>query len=352
MAEAHKIEYDLMSEFRVLYVEDDESLRENTVEFLRHYFGHVEVARDGAEGLELYDKESYDLVISDIKMPKCDGLEMVQAIKAKSPQQSIVITSAYGDEEKLVKMIELGVTRFVSKPIVQKTFLKTLLDVCAEIDVKHVREMYVAKLVQTNNELQQKTEALEKKNAEYVRSLRILETKIQQLNVATKEKTETAPQGQEASKTAEKKPTESYFKHIAHDDADELRELEGDIDYTISTAFIRKTITHDDLEKLADRFDKYGRIINQYFVFNELSQGILDLVGTIQGKKNEAEEKFESIVTYLESLIFVLMRWRMEVIDKEAKDPNFFDASILNDIQMVIDFLEEREGRSGGIEFF
>ena len=85
------------SDFRdiaILYVEDDEFLRENVMEFLKMRFSRVFSAGDGEEGLDVFRMKSPDLVITDIKMPVMDGLEMTEWIKSISPGTPVIVTTA------------------------------------------------------------------------------------------------------------------------------------------------------------------------------------------------------------------------------------------------------------------
>lgn len=101
---------------KILYVEDDFNIRDNTLEILRRRIEEVITATNGLEGLELYKAEGADVVITDIKMPRMDGLTMSEHIRELNPAQHIIIISAYNETEYLSKAIELGVDGFVLKP--------------------------------------------------------------------------------------------------------------------------------------------------------------------------------------------------------------------------------------------
>lgn len=123
----------------VLYVEDDELIREQTKSFLLRFFTSIDTAEDGAQGLERYKKKDYDLVITDINMPNMNGIEMIQEIKAIYEDQDIIVTSAYNDSENLMKLINLNVTRFVLKPFNNKQFLTTVYHVIKHLNL--IRDM-------------------------------------------------------------------------------------------------------------------------------------------------------------------------------------------------------------------
>ncbi len=114
----------------VLYVEDEEKLRDSVASYLRRFFLNVEVAIDGLDGLDKYKHNSYDLVITDIKMPNLDGLAMAYKIKEKNQNQNILIVSAYSDIDNFTTSIKLGVDGYILKPIdfeqLNSTLYKTL----------------------------------------------------------------------------------------------------------------------------------------------------------------------------------------------------------------------------------
>lgn len=118
MTNANPIQ-DLYKEGRLLnllYVEDDKTLSAAMLKTLEEFFNSVSVAYDGEEGLELYKKENFDIVLTDIMMPKMDGREMSRSIREVNPNQSIVVLSANEESTHLMELIEIGVHKFVQKP--------------------------------------------------------------------------------------------------------------------------------------------------------------------------------------------------------------------------------------------
>ena len=127
----------------VLYVEDDEILRESTYTMLLNFFKAIEYAVDGVEGLSKYKESSYDLVISDINMPNMNGIEMSKNIKDINPEQAIVFITAFNEIEYLKASIELGINGFLAKPIEIKNLKQVLYTVTQIItDRKLVQSHY------------------------------------------------------------------------------------------------------------------------------------------------------------------------------------------------------------------
>lgn len=103
--------------FSILYVEDEMNLREKALTFFRKIFDHVDTAADGAEALDMYRSRHYDIVLTDIIMPKMDGLELVEHIRSYNEKQEIIILSADTSSRIMSQCIQLGVTGYLIKPI-------------------------------------------------------------------------------------------------------------------------------------------------------------------------------------------------------------------------------------------
>ncbi len=100
----------------VLFVEDEESLLQLLVSALGKKFRKFEIAKDGLEGLQKAEEMKPDIIISDITMPRMDGLSMAEKIHVQMPHLPIVILSAYSDRDKLLHAIDAGITKYFIKP--------------------------------------------------------------------------------------------------------------------------------------------------------------------------------------------------------------------------------------------
>jgi len=109
-----------------LYVEDDDFIRESFVLMIKRYFKEVFVAENGKIGLELYQKHNPDIIISDIRMPVMDGIEMAKKIKEINPNAYVIFVTAFSDSEYLKAAIELGVEGYLNKPIDRNLLIKKL----------------------------------------------------------------------------------------------------------------------------------------------------------------------------------------------------------------------------------
>ncbi|MEN8146653.1 MAG: diguanylate cyclase [Campylobacterota bacterium] len=130
-----KTVYNYSKDLNVLYVEDNAEVRESTSEMLEVYFSSLDIAEDGLDGVEKYkayfadNANYYDLVISDIEMPRLNGIELSDAILEMNQDQMILIFSAYSEPEYLFELINLGVSSFLNKPIKVNQLNRSLLRV-------------------------------------------------------------------------------------------------------------------------------------------------------------------------------------------------------------------------------
>jgi len=144
-------------ELKVLYVEDDPSLREEVSLFLSDIFSGVDLASNGKEGLLKLAENHYHLVITDIRMPEMDGIEMIENIKKLYPQQPILVTSAHNESEYLVKIINLGVNYFITKPIQSDQILSVLYTIVEHIYNEKAMNQYKHDLEIANEKLKKFT---------------------------------------------------------------------------------------------------------------------------------------------------------------------------------------------------
>ena len=132
----------LAKNISILYVEDDDALRENMAKYLNKFFLSVDTAKDGKEGLEFYKKNTYDLVMTDIKMPKLNGLDMAIQIKNINQNQNILIVSAYAETSHFTNSIKIGVDGYILKPIDYEQLNSTLYKISYKIQQFKENEKY------------------------------------------------------------------------------------------------------------------------------------------------------------------------------------------------------------------
>jgi len=116
------------SELNVLVVEDDQVLRASFQQLLSYLFAEVDAAVDGQDALDQLAEKNYDIVLTDLRMPRMSGFQLLQEIRQQSPQQPIVVISAHEDE---VLRRELAVYKvhYLSKPVILEELLKVVIPI-------------------------------------------------------------------------------------------------------------------------------------------------------------------------------------------------------------------------------
>jgi YesN/AraC family two-component response regulator len=112
----------------LLYVEDEAETRELIVEALEAYFPEVQLqtASNGAEGLRIFQESRPQLVLTDIRMPVMDGIQMAAEIKALDPLVDVIALTAYNDSSFLSTAADIGFSDYVLKPVDYELLFATL----------------------------------------------------------------------------------------------------------------------------------------------------------------------------------------------------------------------------------
>lgn len=126
----------LLKELKVLFVEDEVNISKLLKDAISDYFFSFTVANNGEEGLEKFKKLNPDIVITDIMMPKLDGLEMTKRIKDIYEDTPIIVLSAFSDKEKLLKAIDIGITKYFIKPFDPEEVLEYMTHLAKKLN-KH-----------------------------------------------------------------------------------------------------------------------------------------------------------------------------------------------------------------------
>jgi len=122
-----------MFNIKLLIVEDDIVIRSIYQRVLQKTISTIILAENGEEGYELFRKEKPDLILSDIKMPVMNGLDMINKIRKESKTVRILIMSAYGESRYFINAIESGVKGFLTKPIKNDHLEKIIADQASDI---------------------------------------------------------------------------------------------------------------------------------------------------------------------------------------------------------------------------
>jgi len=110
-----------LAPIKVLYVEDEQDLREQTLIFLKKIFMHVDSETNGKDGLASFKKKDYDIVITDLKMPKMNGHEMIKRIQELDNRCTIIIMTASDGNTDATQTIS-----YLHKPVIFTEFIDIL----------------------------------------------------------------------------------------------------------------------------------------------------------------------------------------------------------------------------------
>ena len=105
----------LLNNFSVLYVEDVEMVRKGAVEYLSRVCKEVFEAKDGKEAIAVWREHKPDIIITDISMPRLNGIDMASYIRAHDKNVQIIIATAHSDTEYLLKAVELQLVNSQAK---------------------------------------------------------------------------------------------------------------------------------------------------------------------------------------------------------------------------------------------
>lgn len=116
------------SRYRILVIDDDEAVLKLLREFLSFFGFYVRTARDGLSGLELFNQESFDIIITDCDMPGIGGIELTALLRSQNPSLHIIGISA---EEKKEDFLKAGADLFISKPFELSNLLEEIVKKCS-----------------------------------------------------------------------------------------------------------------------------------------------------------------------------------------------------------------------------
>ena len=122
----------LTKNLSVLIVEDELALRESFQFLLQNLFAEVDTAEDGQEALNKMDERDYDIVLTDLSMPRMSGLRLVDTIRKKSQSQIVVAISAHDDEEFSEALAPYNV-KLLTKPLEMDKLFETLVPLCEQL---------------------------------------------------------------------------------------------------------------------------------------------------------------------------------------------------------------------------
>ncbi len=319
----------------VLYVEDDLNICENYTKVFSELFASVEVAYNGYDGLEKYENGTFDIVITDINMPKMNGIEMITEIFKKSPEQTIIVTSAHDESSYLLQLIELGIEKFLMKPVDFKKMISVLYKVCKQLDEKRELLEYQNNMESENISISTLAHELKIKNEELEETINAL-TQKENINI-------TLVDGIEKEKTFSEEELKFYIPEQETLSAKDFVEgftgdMEGLNDHLEGIEEIMELHIHQNLaestvesvKELSEDFLAYAHQLTTTYEFSNLQCALEEFSKALLEVKDF--EKLKEMKAFLFGISDSLQRFRAEVfVECTAKDIHFLDSSIISD---------------------
>ena len=150
---------------KVLYVEDNKAAQEAVGELLGLFFSDIVTAVDGVDGLEKFKKDKFDMVVSDIKMPRMNGIEMAKIIRESSSTVAIIMVTAHQESEYLLECIRCSVDGYLLKPIDIQQLEETISKVVNKLYCDRAIQDYEQHL---QEQVKQRTKELEVAHEELI----------------------------------------------------------------------------------------------------------------------------------------------------------------------------------------
>jgi len=288
-------------ELSVLLVDDDTALMEQLSEFFSLYFAKVDKALDGEEGLQKYHNSFPDVVVTDISMPRMDGVTMSKAIRKTSAEQAIIVLSAHDDSHFLLPLIEINVDAFMPKPFRSQQAHEVLFRVCRGIYEHRIFQKTFDRNLDLIAQLQKKVEELQ-------HAANSLEVKHAQIAQLTRKK---------LSKKEPEPPEEEPAVVIMDDHVDEIRDRMTEIGNLIPALCHMKS----DPRKRQDLFNAV-QVIASILLFyspyiDKLGAAFIELKNILEEHVDKLPENEIKIIKLFDSLGYDMERY-VQVFSKEG----------------------------------
>ncbi|RLA76351.1 MAG: hypothetical protein DRG78_19175 [Epsilonproteobacteria bacterium] len=148
---------------KILYVEDNKVSREALETLLGNFFSDITTAFNGEEALEKFKNNKFDLVITDIRMPKMNGIDLMKKIRKIDNDIPLIVSTAHKESELLIECIELGVNGYLLKPINHKQLTRAVNCICGRLYYLEETKKYERSLEELVNERTKELENIQTK---------------------------------------------------------------------------------------------------------------------------------------------------------------------------------------------
>ena len=249
---------DYISEIKILLVEDEQEALKKLTKILKIHYTNTKTASNGQEGYEKYLEFKPDIVITDIRMPIMDGLQMSGLIKEYNKDAKIIVVSAFNEIKYLKQAINIGISKYVAKPLNSMLLFETIRDIATEL--YHKDE---------------------------------LSKKFYELEIATQKYKKEKQRAQELQHIANEsnKAKSMFLANMSHEIRTPLNAIQGFIDVLIEEEDDKRKLSHLDIVHRNGQI--LLQIINDILDFSKIESGKLD----IDMQEYNIYEQIESVVS-------------------------------------------------------
>lgn len=277
----------------VLYVEDNDQVREETVEVFKYLFAKLDTACNGQEGIEKYNHETYDIVITDINMPRLNGIEMIVQIREINPEQKIIAISAHDEPETLISMMRKGVSTFLLKPINLEEMVRIIYPVCRDAYTQNINQ----ELFEELNQERVKYKHIVEKLLTHLRTVEIKNSQIGQLYAQNNSVEQSKMLEEYFSKDNDNENEKVLF---LNDDCEEMTDILGEIPDQLSRYVVDKDIRH--IHTVRDGIGKLSNILFHYTPFLDPLAKSLDELSDVIAQESDLLVKLDAKPDHILSL--------------------------------------------------
>ena len=128
----------MTNELTLLYVEDDDVVRENFSEIFSTYFPNILLASNGPDALKMFYNNAIDIIILDVSLPGINGLNVASEIRKQNANVEIIMLTAYSEKDKLIQALNFQVFSYLVKPVKHEELDKTLTSLIQKIYFKNI----------------------------------------------------------------------------------------------------------------------------------------------------------------------------------------------------------------------
>jgi DNA-binding response OmpR family regulator len=329
---------------KLLYVDDDKVLNRFTSNILREFFGEVVVAYDGEEGLEKFKADRFDIILTDLHMPKMDGIALTREIKKINYDKIVIVLSAFDESSDLIELINLGVDGFLKKPFDAESFFDLILKVSRHISDKKEQEKHriktLIKMITTQQSHNASSEMVDEK--EIAQSL--INSPEDELN-------------------QEEKCVKNYLKNVTEESNDlylelkyaieDLVEVNQDFADEVELLYL-KNDTANVIMRISDLLERYHTTLSTITGFGEVAATLNEFsrelrvldIASLSSEQIEALDMLEFVQSDIATFINKIF------VSHSVDNIEYFKDSLKSSIDDILIKVGVKEQESGDIDFF